>query len=174
MASKKRVTTDVVVEVTTPGGVLAFDYETWTAARNVWAGSGRRGGPIELFFMATEGELTEQTRAVLGEIVARARETLWPRPLSSSMGHDAAGAQLLDLIQTVWKLPHRHTTDSTDWIRVGKKNVAAWGAPDAPPVPTVGEVPAMQRALAMLEGVAASALPVTWKVVGPRYSYERR
>lgn len=167
MASKKRGVTDTVVEVTTPGGVLPFDYQTWTAARQVWIRAGRRGGPIELFFMTTEGTLTEQMRATLVEILATARAGFFTTQVSWP------DDELLVLLEE-WKVPHRHTTDSSDWVRLGKKNLAPWGAPGAPIVPTFGAVPAFERAASMLEQIAKSPSPITWRVVGPRYPFERR
>jgi hypothetical protein len=172
----KKTTTDDVMRLTRGETVFMFTYEEWTCARVMWLATGQRLGPVVMLYNATSGSLdaagVEGLRAILDDVVVH----VLGRELNSNIAHGgAAGLELFELVKTTWRLPYRHVTDSTDTVRIGGKRIAELGAPGAPQVPRLGDIPAFRSAFDKLSDVVATeGSPFEFVAVGPLYLAQRR
>lgn len=176
MSKRSSVTSDPVVELTRGQTEHVFGYDEWTAARVLWIRTGQRlGGPATLF-QAETATLGAVEIAQVRDMVEAATTTVLPRELNGNLEHSgAAGAELFALVKRSWKLPYRHTSDSSDTVRVGGKKVADHGAPGAPPIPSFGDISAVRSAYDKLLALTRPGPePLSLLVIGPRYARDRR
>ena len=174
---KAHVTTDAVMQLCRGPVTRLFSYEEWVCARLMYVTAQVQPTSLEILFADERGSLGENAVRELRHWLGVVAETVATRELSSSIRHGAhaAGGELFLLAQKVWKLPYRHTTDSTDTVRIGSRRVSDYGSAEAPPVPRLGEVKAFRDALAALAELAASeAGTLEFEAVGKRYLADRR
>lgn len=171
-----KTTTDDVVQLSRAGQNVAFTYEEWVSFRLMWMRTGQRLGPFVRLFDKEHAELDEhavaELRSLLLDLVP---ERVLQRRLDSDVeASGAAGREFFELVKKTWKLPYVHRTNSGESIRIGAKRVADLGAPDAPAVPTYGDIPAMRRAFEKVQHLAANLSgPLAFTTLGPRFLNER-
>ncbi len=172
----KKTTTDDVMRLTRGETARVFTYEEWTSARVMWFATGQRLGPVASLFSEASGSLDDAGLQGLRAILEGVGAHVLASTLNSNVAHSgAAGAEFFELVKATWRLPYRHVTDSTDTVRIGGKRVADLGAPDAPDVPRLGDIPAFRSAFEKLSAAAEPETgPLEFLVVGNVYARDRR